>query len=336
MSYFKVEVVRLPKSGKHPNADTLRITNIFAYPVIFKDNWAKEGDLVAYIPVDAMVPVDHPEFAFLANPAKPEKKYERIRAKRLRGIFSMGFLVPAPEGAKEGDDVKDHFGIKKWEEPEELSTGGSAEKDPGFAPHYTDIQNFRRYNHIMVADEEVVVTEKIHGANAMFIYRDGRLWCRSHRQYKRDDGPDGKDIWWKIARRQGLEEKLKSIETIAVFGEVFGQVQDLKYGAGKNDLFLRAFDAFDTAKGKYPDHDEAKKRVTDAGVPWVPELYRGPYDPAKVVPLADGKSILADNIREGIVIKPVRERYHNDVGGRVILKLVSEAYLLRKSGTEHH
>lgn len=39
------------------------------------------------------------------------------------------------------------------------------------------------------------------------------------------------------------------------------------------------------------------------------------------------------NIREGIVIKPIFERVDFSLG-RVVLKSVSEEYLLRKGGTE--
>lgn len=49
-----------------------------------------------------------------------------------------------------------------------------------------------------------------------------------------------------------------------------------------------------------------------------------------------GKGKLAGkelNIREGIVIKPCKERGNSELG-RVILKSVSEGYLLRKGGTE--
>lgn len=164
MSNFKVEVVKLTKFERHKNADTLCIANIFDYPVIFKDNWAKIDDLVAYIPVDAVVPIDRSEFSFLANAEKPDRKTERVRAKKLRGVFSMGFLIPAPEGSKEGDDVKDILGIKKYEEPDTPAIiGGEEEKDPGFMPCYTSIENVRRYGYILNDGEEVVCTEKRHG-----------------------------------------------------------------------------------------------------------------------------------------------------------------------------
>jgi tRNA-binding EMAP/Myf-like protein len=122
MSEFKVEVVRLQEITKHPGADKLSITTIHdGYPCIIKTGDFKPGDLAVYIPVDALVPVSRPEFAFL-DEGKSKAQY-RIKARRLRGIFSMGLLIPAPEGAKEGDDLQVHFGIEKYL-PE-------AEKEPG-------------------------------------------------------------------------------------------------------------------------------------------------------------------------------------------------------------
>ena len=71
-------------------------------------------------------------------------------------------------------------------------------------------------------------------------------------------------------------------------------------------------------------------------IPRVPKLFQGLYEGFdQLAPLAEGKSTLADHIREGFVIKPTIERWNNETG-RTIAKLVSESYLLRKGGTEHH
>jgi len=51
--------------------------------------------------------------------------------------------------------------------------------------------------------------------------------------------------------------------------------------------------------------------------------------------LSGGKSELAEHMREGCVIHPVRERFDERLG-RVIVKMVGEDYLLRKGGTEFH
>jgi hypothetical protein len=69
-------------------------------------------------------------------------------------------------------------------------------------------------------------------------------------------------------------------------------------------------------------------------IPVVPILYAGPYTPEKVLELAAGQSTLDNGtIREGVVVKPAQGRW-NHACGRVILKMISEAYHLRKNGTE--
>ena len=59
---------------------------------------------------------------------------------------------------------------------------------------------------------------------------------------------------------------------------------------------------------------------------WVPVLYEGPYDEEAIRRLVDGKSTLGNGIREGIVIKPFKERHVRGLG-RAVLKLISNTYL---------
>ena len=67
-------------------------------------------------------------------------------------------------------------------------------------------------------------------------------------------------------------------------------------------------------------------------IPAVPELYRGPWSP-DLARLAEGATVLGNgaHVREGWVVRPVRERVHPDLG-RVILKRHGEGYLTRKGG----
>lgn len=357
MSEFSVTVFKLEKFGKAKNSDNLSIVDVEGVPVLFNTNQFSLGQLVAHVPHDAVVSLERPEFKFLDD-GSGEKTF-RVRAKKLRGITSYGFLVPAPDGSKPGDNAAAILGIKKYEEPVPLSSGGETAHDPGYAPKYTDIQKFNKYNHVLNEGEGVVVTEKIHGCNAMYLFKNNTFYVRSHKEYKRDDAlcslcntaaipgnprcPEPScnrvrtvNLFWRAATLGDLEAKLRSLEGLAVFGEIFGQVQDLKYGATKDEIFFRAFDVYDTHFGRYLDHQEAQDKVHSVGIPWVPELYRGPYTKEKIESLVEGKSSLADNIREGVVIKPLAERFDEHCKGRVILKYISEQYHLRKKGTEHH
>lgn len=339
MSEFHVTVVRLGPLTSHPNADTLNITKVYDYQVITKKDGFKEGELVVYVPIDSVVP-DTQEWHWLA-PTNPDgsvrfpvgqvpEKYRVIEAKKLRGIFSQGMLAPLPSvnddfEFEEGDDVTSLLEITKYEPPAPMIIGGDNEAPPPFHfPVYTDIEGLRRYPNILVEGESVVLTEKIHGANARYVHDGERLWVGSHTQVKKEDP---KSIWWAAATDSSLSEKLSRAPWHLFFGEVYGQVQDLKYGM-KSGVKFRAFDVYDVRAQKYLDHFDALKVATSCDVEWVPTLYTGPWT-SNLNDLCEGQSTLAENVREGFVVKPLRERWNQEVS-RVILKRHGEGYLLRK------
>lgn len=337
MSTFACPVVKIQKVGKHPNADTLDITTVEGCPVIFRSGDFKEGDIAIYIPVDAVVPETVPDTEWLGT-----GKHRRIKAKKLRGIFSMGLLLPLDKTIPEvangfwpGSDVAHHLGIIKYEEPEPLfmqTEQAPAPKTPNTPPIY-DVESFRKYHHLFTPDEEVYISEKIHGTNARFVYWDGQLHCGSHKTWK---AMDERNLWWKVAKAYNLEEKLKGDPGLIVYGEIHGRVQDLTYGAKPNELFFRAFDVYHTGVGQWLSYMPFVSWCDELEIPRVPTLYRGPYSSFEALAhLAEGKSTIASHIREGFVIKPVNEHWNQETG-RTIAKLVSESYLLRKGGTEHH
>lgn len=324
MSEFQIKVVRVGAIGKHPNADTLSITHVYAYPCIIRTGDFEEGNLAAYIPVDSVVSTDRKEFAFLKTENRTE---ERIKAKRLRGIFSMGLLIPARFEWTEGQDVQAELSVTKYEPPPVSTMGGDNESDPGYMIFY-DIEGLRRYPDMLQEGEEVVITEKLHGANARFLWRDERLWVSSHRCYKKEDD---NNMWWQAARQYSLADKLKRYPGLGFYAEVYGQVQNLKYGHDqKNPISLAFFDVLDTVTRTWKNYDEARAILTALELPVVPELYRGPWKP-ELQELAEGDTTIAgaDHVREGIVIKPVIERFNDEIG-RVILKIHGEGYLTGK------
>ncbi|TAL44041.1 MAG: RNA ligase (ATP) [Salinibacterium sp.] len=317
MSEFHVKVVRVGELSKHPNADSLSLTKVHDYPVIVRTGDYRPGDLAVYVPVDSVVPATE-TFAFLAE-------HRRIRAKRLRGIFSMGLLVPAPAGLSEGDDARGVLGIEKYEPPEPLTMGGENERDPGFIPIYTDIEGLRRWPNALQSGEDVVLTEKIHGANGRFLFHEGRLWVGSHKCIKK---PDPTNMWWRIAAQYDLENKLQRCPGIVVYGEVFGAVQDLKYGTKNGELRFALFDALNVATREYLHYQEFLALARALELPTVPELYSGPWSEDHRC-YAEGPSTIADHVREGFVVRPRVERFSEELGGRCVLKLIGEGYMLK-------
>ena len=56
-------------------------------------------------------------------------------------------------------------------------------------PHY-DIESARKWApRVLTEGEEVVLTEKIHGANGRFAWHHDRLWVASRQRYLREPAP---------------------------------------------------------------------------------------------------------------------------------------------------
>lgn len=148
MSDFIVELVTVGRLEKHPGADTLSITKVYDFPVVTRTGELKEGERAIYFPVDAVVP-NHKVFQFLWTDSSgqvelaPKSRHRRIKAKKLRGVFSMGLLVPARlfeielgptwNDLSDGTNVADVLNVTKYEpEPEREGggIGGRARKIP--------------------------------------------------------------------------------------------------------------------------------------------------------------------------------------------------------------
>ena len=388
MSEYYTQVVRIEKLEPHPNADTLDIATVLgSYPVIVKRGEFQVGGLAAYFSVDAMVPVACPSFSFLASRSKG-KSHHRIRAMKLRGVFSMGLLVPCPQHWSEGENVASYFGVVKYETASEAmekvvshnaTRKAKASETAGFdagvivaslllsavciallspwlaflsvlgwsclgmtamyvfrrpvklpnIPVY-DIEGFRKHSHVIQPNEEVIITEKIHGMNSSYVHTGRKFHSKSRTRFR----PKAEsDRWWRIADRFGLAEKLKRKPNMVLFGEVFGKgVQDLEYG--RDDIDFRAFDVMNLHTREFLNHCDFVDFCIELGIPYAPVLYRGPWGET-CVNMAEGQTTLTmnDHIREGIVIRPIRERHEHGLG-RCLLKLAGEAYLTRKEKDE--
>lgn len=166
--------------------------------------------------------------------------------------------------------------------------------------------------------------------------------------------PNGRNLYVRAARANKVVEAIRENcgyyldqnMPVYVLGEVFGRgVQDLPYGAstGQDEAIgFRVFDIFVGRPGSpeahYLDDAALDSVLALMGLPRVPVLYRGPFSKEVLAVWTDGKESVSGNqmhIREGVVVRPVKERRCNEIG-RVQLKSVSADYLLRKDGTEYN
>ena len=333
MSTFAVLVRRL-ELFPHANADRLELAKVDDYYCVVKKSQFKTGDLVAYIPEASLLPAALVEEMGLAGRlAGPEKN--RVKAVKLRGALSQGLVLPARPQWKEGDDVTAELGIVKWIPPIPVHLTGELAPAPVGWHGYTDIENIKCYPMILQPGEEVVATEKVHGTCTLLGWFDG-VRAMSSKGYGRGGTvikEDEKNLYWRMARKYQLFEKITDLGgakgVIMLFGETFGAgVQDLGYGAQKGEPIFFAFDI--AINGRYLDYDDFAQICLTRDIPQAHVLYRGPFGATCLAYTSGAEKVSgkAVHMREGIVIRPLKERYVPDLG-RVILKSVNEAYLLR-------
>lgn len=401
---------RIARLVPHPNATTLDLCYLagpgghgeLGYTVVVKKGEFKEGQLVAYIAVDSLVPTTHPLFAWLAPRAKYVGGIARIKDIRLRGVSSMGLVVPLPtklaNGVTVGHDLSATLGVERWLSPQEKWALLEEQRVAGFAktraaknlevvrfgraawavaactmagnwvllpwqlaiplsfvivlaqrlavqvkkhrtrkpniPMY-DISALRRNPGLFTEGEPVVITEKLHGCNARFVWHNGKLHVGSRTVWREPDN----SVWWRIARQLNLAKIMRKYPNVVLYGEIVGpEVQDLGYGVPQGQVTFYAFDLMELATRKYWNYTTFKQWCDRENINSCPVLYTGPYL-NKSEEMAEGltmagpwvwtEHVFIPHVREGIVIRPMEEIILPDFG-RKLVKHVGEMYHERK------
>lgn len=176
--------------------------------------------------------------------------------------------------------------------------------------------------------------------------------------FLRPDGDAKITVWWEVADALDLVNRCADVrqrygDDVMILGEIFG-VQDLRYGAktveNTKDFNYRVnsrleavpFRVFDVyvgsyGNGRYLDNDELQAFCERYELPRVPVFYVGPYSREIVQQYTDGKETITGketHIREGVVVRSVKEGGICRGLNRVQVKSISDAYLLRANGTE--
>ena len=343
-----------------PDADAIEVCTILGWQcVIAKKDGFKIGDNVVYLEIDSIVP-EKSEFEFL----RPRKF--RIRTIKLRNTISQGLVLPLsvlPKGKyKEGDDVTEIMGVKKFDPQaaiEERLAAEQAAREKNrikkFLSHYswfrrmlgrqrsgfpkfihkTDEDRIQLFPHICEEQAGVPfqVTEKLDGqSGTWFLVRHKFLFwnrysfgvCSRKLLLNRPDNSS----YWEIAKKYNMEKVLRNIigdySFVAIQGEICGTgIQDNKYNLPERDMW-----AFNLV---YPDgmrdNTVAETTLAIQGIKLVPILSDRFYLHETIEQMlkhSNGKSILNTNtLREGIVIR----NYEKGIS----FKVVSPEFLLKYS-----
>lgn len=330
MSTLIVPIAEIDAVKAHPNADRLEIAVIKGWQVIVGKGTYQPGDRVIYVPPDAVVPAEWSDrwnvTKYLSN--------GRVRCTKLRGEPSFGFTAPIndlPEHIDQWDtdlNVADLFGITKYDPPVKV-TAGDAMPDHALFVKYTDIENLRHFPNVLTEGEPVVMTEKIHGTNVRIGVIEGEVMAGSHRLRRaRPENPATSHYWFPLTIL-GVEQLLHDLgqrhKQVILYGETYGRVQALHYGI-ENGVSFRAFDLL--VDGRYLDWEDFRALCDQYAIPTVPVVHAGAFSLESAKAHSEGGTLVGgSHYREGVVVKPYQERTDPAVG-RVVLKYVSDTYLL--------
>lgn len=323
------------------NADLIEKITVLGWNIVVKKNEFKKGDLVVYVEIDSLLP-EIDDFEFL------RKSNFIIRTIKLKGQVSQGICFPLSilenfiskdkiKQLKEGDEVTDIIGIKKYEAPIPLSMSGKAKGVFPTCIPKTDETRIQSIPDLLekYKGTECFVTEKLDGSSMTVYLKDGEygVCTRNLDMYK-----DASNIFWVTSEKEDLENKLRklakllNVENISVQGELIGSgVQGNKYKL--NGTFFFAFNLFDIDKYKYIDFNELYglcKSLEIKTVPILNEKFVLNNTVEELVEMSKGYSLLNSHTkREGIVIRSLKERSDIDEIGRFSFKVINPEFLLK-------
>ena len=342
-----------PIEGK----DRIVLATVEGWKVIVTKDF-NVGDKVVFLEIDSVLP-EKPEFEFL-RPKNFRIRTMKLSGCVSQGIcFPLSILPPEKGPYEVGMDVTEIIGVKQYEptmdKEQDDFTGykqKNAKKYPKFMMRFawfrklvlpkktkgsfpdfiskTDETRIQNMPWIVSDKREWIATEKIDGQSGTWalvrhkgLFRDRFEYIVCSRNL-RIAHPDNSS-YWKISEKYSMENTLKNMigdrDWIAIQGECVGpKIQGNKYGLTDYDMYV--FNLI------YPtgrvDSVRAKSICENKGMNFVPILATGyvlPDTVDEVLAYADGKSVLADTMREGIVFR--------STDGKLSFKAVSPEFLLK-------
>lgn len=317
-------------------ADAIECAVIGGWKVVVKKGEFAAGDLAVYCEIDSWIPT---ELAPFLSKGKEPREFEGIRGERLRtvklrGQLSQGLLLNLDavlsftNSFVEDDDVSEVLNIVKWERPMNAQLAGMARGNfPSLIPK-TDQERVQNLKKEIAAAAETnarfEVTEKLEGSSMTCYLIDGVFGVCSRNL---DLKEEGSTTFWEVARREGIEEKMRDTgpdARFAIQGELIGPgIQGNIYKLSKSEFYV--FDVYNVAAGTYLKPAERVALVQRMGLNHVPVI--NPAWPVTssiegLLEAAEGQTFLltSNTEREGIVFK--------EVNGGMTMKAISNKYLL--------
>lgn len=343
-------VVTIDNVEKHPNADALDICTVGGWNIITKIGEYKTGDLAVMCEIDSWVP--HELAPFLSKGKEPREykgvKGERLKTAKLRGVVSQGLLLPFTETladyAKDydsdgqpfwmgpedffnvGGDVSEVLGIVKWEPEIPAQLAGQVRGNfPSQIPKTNQerVQNIKK--EISIARDQglqFVIEEKLEGSSlTMYLDIEDEFHVCSRNLDLKNDGANS---FWRAAIKYDVENVMRqnNLRSYAIQAELLGPgIQGNIYKLPDVEFYV--FDVYSVKQSRYLYPVERRELIANLGLNQVPVVCESTTlgTMEEIISLADGKSMLYNTLREGIVFK--------QLDGDMTFKSISAQYLIK-------
>lgn len=324
-----------------PEADKICAYRIGGWWVVDSVGKYSVDDLIVFCEIDSWIPN---EIAPFLSKGKEPREYndvkgERLRTVRLRGQTSQGLILPLEPTCSmiesqlfEGLDVSYPLNIQKYEPPIPAQLAGLVKGNfPSRIPK-TDQERIQNLSNDIKswADNRYMFecSEKMDGSSMTAYIIDGEFGvCSRNLDLKFDEN----NTFWKIAIKENLEEKLRSLgKNIAIQGELIGNgVNGNIYKLDNHEFWL--FDVYDIDTGEYYKSDDRVILAAGLGIKHVPFvsadfIFYEDTTVDDILAMAEGFSVRNPSVqREGIVFKCVQNP-------NISFKAISNAFLIKNGG----
>jgi RNA ligase (TIGR02306 family) len=335
-----------------PDADKIELAKMEdnEWQVVVQKELHKVGDLVCFIAIDTVVP-EAPWSEFL------RKSHFRVRTIRLKKQLSQGLIIQLTDLKKEpgieglstgtvgfagmlvGDDITTLIGVTKYEKPIPANLHGKIKGN--FPTKYVSVTDEERLQNCSRILEELngvkgYASVKMDGTSATYInflpdgLTDGEQHvCSRKLSLKAPIEGDKPNVYFQMEQKYNILDKLKAKGNYAVQGEICGPgIQGNKMGLKEVDFFV--FNVFNISERRHLNFDEFISFTKELGLQTV-EIIDSNFDFTgrkfdEMLAMADG-SYANGTPREGIVFRPLVEKYSDYMKGRVSFKVVSNKFL---------
>jgi RNA ligase (TIGR02306 family) len=399
ISPAQAQIVRIKDSMKTPGSDRLTSYSIegMSWTVISSNIKQSEEcpngvpryqpqDRVIYIAIDSILPEKLEKYLFPED-SKITLDGSRVRTLKLRGAYSQGMFVDMTMDLekiynninlyafKDGADLTEVLGIKKFEPPEASipshMKGKQSRKHPLFR-EFTEVKNFKWFSESKIFEpgELCYVSAKLHGTSARYgllpthYLRQPKLNRENFKEYfellfkkvKRTFNLMPEYSYVFGSRRCQLQDKPKDYATYYednIYRKV-GETHNLSSKLKENEILFgeivgpgiqkgytynyteHKFFAYDVmVNGRFLDYAEFKAWCEERGVAQVPDLGLIPYDLEELSKIAGAKTCHNGQKTREGIVIKKSVESNHPAAGRVCFKIINPEYLLKDQSDWH-